>query len=115
MTFSPIEARRPPRNALAVGPGASSWLGVRVTLFRRPPGLFGLARCSRLARSTSRSVLEVGCGDRPMPGSFPMLVDMLRFAIQRHPNGIYYAGPTFSMADETFDSLFHTEVPEHVY
>ena len=124
MTFSPTEARRPPRNALAIGPGARNWLVRRVKLFADLQVSSASRDAAAWLRQRSGSILEVGCGDRPYSSFVPgdcryVAIDQRGFsgdfAMEHHAEVTYYTGQTFPVADTTFDSLFHTEVLEHVY
>lgn len=124
MTFSQAEARRPPRHALALDRGARNWLVSRLKLFADLQACSASRDAAAWLEQRRGSVLEVGCGDRPYARFVPdacryISIDQLAgsddFSMERHPGVIYYAGPTFPVADASFDSLFHTEVLEHVY
>jgi SAM-dependent methyltransferase len=75
-----------------------------------------------LAKRTGK-VLEIGCGAQPYRHLLPSICSYTgldwekaeeHFAY-RAPNVVYYDGVEFPFADGLFDSVFHTEVLEHVY
>jgi SAM-dependent methyltransferase len=69
------------------------------------------------------SILEVGCGAQPYRHLIPASCayqgldweQAEAYFAYRAPDTVYYAGGQFPFADGMFDSLFHTEVIEHVY
>ena len=75
-----------------------------------------------LAKRTG-TVLEIGCGAQPYRHLLPSACSYTgldwekaeeHFAY-RVPDTVYYDGGEFPFADGLFDSVFHTEVLEHVY
>ncbi len=124
MSSSTIETRRPPRHALAIEGGLRDWVVSRIKLFA------DLQVCSashdaRIWLAQRRgSILDVGCGDQPYVRFVPKACHYVAidqrglsedFKMERYPDVTYYSGPKFPVADAAFDSLFHTEVLEHVY
>lgn len=71
----------------------------------------------------SGTLLEVGCGAQPYRHLVPAAcrytgLDGEEAEVHfnyRLPDTVYYQGDTFPFEDGSFDSLFHTEVLEHVY
>ncbi len=124
MTSSSIEARRPPRNAIAIDGGLRDWLVSRIKLFADLQVCSASRDAEAWLRQRRGSILDVGCGDRPYMRFVPkacryVAIDQRGlsedFKMERYPEVIYYSGLTFPVADAAFDSLFHTEVLEHVY
>ncbi len=72
---------------------------------------------------TKKNVLEVGCGLKPYRHLVP--AETKYFAIDSEnsqarfcykTDGVqYYKGSTFPVQNSVFDSIFHTEVLEHIY
>ena len=71
----------------------------------------------------SGSLLEVGCGDQPYRHLLPATCAYTgldwegatsEFSTLRNRDVVYYKGDVFPFADRSFDSVFHTEVIEHV-
>ena len=71
----------------------------------------------------SGRVLEVGCGAQPYRRFIPESCSYQGLDWERSdacfsykaPDTIYYDGKLFPFEDNSFDSLFHTEVLEHIY
>lgn len=71
----------------------------------------------------SGTLLEVGCGAQPYRHLVPencrytgLDWEQAEAHFNYHlPDTVYYRGDRFPFADDSFDSLFHTEVLEHVY
>jgi SAM-dependent methyltransferase len=71
----------------------------------------------------SGSLLEVGCGVQPYRHLVPETCHYTGLDWEqseagfsyRHADTVYYTGDTFPFGDASFDSLFHTEVLEHVF
>jgi SAM-dependent methyltransferase len=74
-------------------------------------------------RERSGTLLEVGCGAQPYRHLVPAAcrytgLDWEQAGVHfayRLPDTVYYDGERFPFADGSFDSLFHTEVLEHIY
>jgi SAM-dependent methyltransferase len=71
----------------------------------------------------SGSLLEVGCGAQPYRHLIPQGCRYTGLDWEQaganfdyfQPDTVYYSGDRFPFADASFDTLFHTEVLEHVY
>jgi len=71
----------------------------------------------------SGALLEVGCGAQPYRHLVPAGCSYTGLDWEqagahfdcRLPDTVYYQGDLFPFEDDSFDSLFHTEVLEHVY
>jgi SAM-dependent methyltransferase len=123
-TSERVEARRPPQNSLARKGGLRTSLIQSLQLFA------DLQVCTVrrdvkawLARRRG-SLLEVGCGDQPYRSLVPAECQYLgidqggmkdEFGMGSNKEIILYSGAVFPCADGAFDSLFHTEVLEHVF
>jgi len=117
------EARKPPVNR-----GPSGGLVNRLLFALRK--FLDLQVCSVFASAAPRlktrsgSLLEVGCGDQPYRFLVPSACvyrgldwegAKAEFAVEPISDVVvYYQGATFPMPDQAFNSVFHTEVLEHV-
>ena len=74
-------------------------------------------------KEQSGTLLEVGCGAQPYRHLVPLSCrytgldwEEAEAHFNYHlPDTVYYSGGRFPFDDSTFDSLFHTEVLEHIY
>ena len=74
-------------------------------------------------KERSGALLEVGCGAQPYRHLVPAACrytgldwdEAEAHFNYRLPDTVYYGGGRFPFEDSSFDSLFHTEVLEHVY
>lgn len=116
------ESRKPPANR---GPsrGLFGRLAFALHRFLDLQVASVIAEAAPWLRARSGSVLEVGCGDQPYRSFLPRQcaytgLDWARadseFSMQHAPDVVYYSGTRFPFGDDRFDSLFHTEVLEHV-
>jgi SAM-dependent methyltransferase len=118
------EARRPPRNSLARKKGLATPIVQALQLFADLQ-VYTVRRDVKTWLSARRgSLLEVGCGDQPYRALVPpdcrytgIDQDAMKdaFDMGANPEIILYSGAVFPCADGAFDSLFHTEVLEHVF
>ena len=124
MMSSSIETRRPPRNALAIDGGLRNWLVSRIKLFADLQVCSASRDAAAWLAQRRGSILDVGCGDQPYARFVPKTCRYVAidqedlsedFKMERYSRVIYYAGPAFPVADAAFNSIFHTEVLEHVY
>jgi SAM-dependent methyltransferase len=123
-SFGCAEARRPPRNSLARKKGL-------LTSLVQALQLFADLQVSTVRRDVKAwlagrrgSLLEVGCGDQPYRSLVPpecrytgIDQDAMKdaFDMSANPEIILYSGAVFPCPNGEFDSLFHTEVLEHVF
>jgi SAM-dependent methyltransferase len=118
------EARRPPRNSMARKKGLLTSLVQGLQLFADLQ-VCTVRRDVKAWLATRRgSLLEVGCGDRPYRSLVPPDCRYLgidqdamkdEFGMGSNEEVILYSGAVFPCQDGAFDSLFHTEVLEHVF
>ena len=116
------EARKPPAN-----PGQPTSRVGRLKQFVRHFLDLQVATVSAdvkpFLQSRTGSLLEVGPGDQPYRHYVPEGVSYTgleweyarsEFAMQAPPDVVYYQGGRFPFDDNQYDSVFHTEVLEHV-
>ncbi len=119
-----VEARRPPPNSL----GRKG--GVRTSVIQALQMFADLQVCTVrrdvkawLAQRRG-TLLEVGCGDQPYRSLVPAECRYVgidqggmkdEFGMGSNKEIILYSGAVFPCSDDAFDSLFHTEVLEHVF
>lgn len=74
-------------------------------------------------KSIRNNVLEIGCGLQPYRHLIPSHIKYYaidwknsnKYFHYKVNEVIYYEGDIFPLKDETFNSIFHTEVLEHIY
>ena len=125
MTISErAEARRPPRNSLARKSGLGASIIQALQLFADLQVCTVRRDVKAWLAGRRGSLLEVGCGDQPYRSLVPEECDYLgidqaamkdEFDMGSAKEIILYSGAVFPCADGAFDSLFHTEVLEHVF
>ena len=125
MTISErVEARRPPQNSLARKGGLRTSIIQALQLFADLQ-VCTVRRDVKQWLARRRGVLlEVGCGDQPYRSLVPPECQYQgidqggmkdEFGMGSNKEIILYSGAVFPCADGAFDSLFHTEVLEHVF
>ena len=123
MTLSFVEQRRPPRNRQAIdGFGGSLVAGVRMFADLQVASVSVDIR--RWLGTRRGAILEVGCGEQPYRRHVPPQCEYVgidrsdiagEFNVRDRRNVAYYDGDVFPVSDQRFDSIFHTDVIEHVY
>jgi len=124
MSSERLEARRPPRNSLAMPDGPRTRLVQALQLFADLQ-VYTVRRDVKSWLTRRRGLLlEVGCGDQPYRSLVPVEcrysgIDQVEatgnFDMNSTQGITLYSGESFPCSDETFDALFHTEVLEHVF
>lgn len=123
-TARPVEGRRPPPNALGRRGGLADSLRARLHLFLDLQVATVHRDVREWLKGQAGELLEVGCGDQPYRALVPPAcrytgVDTIHagqdFAMDQRDSVIRYEGSRFPCPDATFNSVFHTEVLEHVY
>ena len=77
----------------------------------------------RFLKGITTTVLEVGCGLQPYRHLVPSKVRYYaidwegsqKYFSYKVENVVYYNGDRFPLENKSFDSIFHTEVLEHIY
>jgi SAM-dependent methyltransferase len=118
-----VEARRPPRNSLAMKGGLRAKLIQSLQLFADLQVCTVRRDVAAWLAQRQGVLLEVGCGDQPYRSLVPAQCRYVgidqsaakdNFEMSVNEEIILYSGETFPCADATFDALLHTEVLEHV-
>jgi hypothetical protein len=119
-----LEARRPPRNSLAKKGGMLTSVIQALQLFADLQVCTVRRDVKAWLAQRRGSLLEVGCGDQPYRKLVPPECRYLgidqggtkdAFDMGSNEEIILYSGSIFPSSDSAFDSLFHTEVLEHVF
>jgi SAM-dependent methyltransferase len=119
-----VEARRPPRNSLAAKGGWRTSIVQALQLFADLQVCTVRRDVKAWLAQRRGSLLEVGCGDQPYRTLVPPECRYVgidqggtkdAFDMGSNAEIILYSGSVFPCSDGDFDSLFHTEVLEHVF
>jgi SAM-dependent methyltransferase len=123
MTRNPAREKCPPPPLRPPGASATGKLLFRLRILGDLQSASVLKILAPWLAGRNGRVLEVGCGAQPYRHLLPSECSYIGLdwgRVEEHfgyrvPSTVHYDGRVFPFADGSFDSIFHTEVLEHVY